>query len=93
MRIKDFVRLIAEESGQPVMECEKFYDTFMMLIEERILAGEDVPFKNLFTIKVKDTPARTVKCTFNGKEYIVPERKAVSFRVSEILKAKLIGKD
>lgn len=93
MRTNDFVKLIAAESGQTIVQTEKFYDAMMTLIEERILAGEDVPFRNLFTIKVKDTPARTVKCGFDGKEHVVPERKAVSYKTSAVLKRKLAGKE
>lgn len=91
MRTKDFIKLIAEESGQTIVSTEKFYNTLMALIEDKIIAGEEVPFRNLFTIKVKEAPARTVKCGFDGKEHVVSARKTIRIKTSDVLKKKLVG--
>lgn len=92
MRTKDFIRLIAQESDQTIVEAEKFYNTFMRLLEDRILAGEDVSFRELFTVSTKPVPARKMLSALDGKMHELPARKKVCFKTSKTLKDKLIEK-
>ena len=89
MRTKEFMKLIAEESGQTVVATEKFYDALLKLVDDRILAGEEVVFRNLFTIKPKETQARQVKCGFDGKVHDLPASRGISLKTSSVLKKRL----
>ena len=91
MRTKDFIREIANRSELTIADSGKFYEALCDILEDRIVAGEDVAFRGLFTIIVKDTPARTVKCGFDGKVHDIPARKTVTYKTSPTLKKKLIA--
>lgn len=92
MRTKDFIKAIAEESNQTIVATEKFYEAFMRLLEDRIVAGEDVTFRNLFTVKNSETAARQVKCGFDGKIHDIPAGRKLTYKTSKVLKDKLNGK-
>lgn len=84
-----FISHIAKKVKLNKQEVESVVDSFLESLESFIISGEKITFQGLFAINLAKKSSRKGKNPRTGREIIIPERNAVSFKVSQNLKDKI----
>lgn len=68
---KDFVKLLAEDSGYNIYEVEDIFESFWRVLTRELLNDnvEAIKIKNFGTVKIKKGYARTFKSKLDGITY------------------------
>ncbi|WP_308507156.1 HU family DNA-binding protein [Mycoplasmopsis anatis] len=88
MTKKEFISKIAERCDVPVKEVDKFFDAFVFVLKEELIAEERVQLSDLGTFTTQIKRGRTTTNPFSPtKEVItVPEKRVVKYKPSKYLR-------
>jgi len=88
MKKKEMVKKMKEDS---VTDANFAYDTFMSILNEALLAGEDVTLNGIGTFKVAERKARVGRNPKTGESIDIAAKKALTFKASKTIKDLLNG--
>ena len=89
MLTKDFIDLIAKESGLKKKRVEELLATGNAIIREALMAGKAVQLQGLGTLETKQKNERTIVHPKTGERTVVPSKQQVAFRPVANLKDEL----
>lgn len=85
----DLVETLFEQIGLNKRESADVVDAFFAAISEALVAGGDVKLPGFGNFEVKHKTARPGRNPRTGEEVMIPARRVVTFRASQILKDKV----
>ncbi len=85
----DLVRNVARECNLTLSAVERVTDVLFMEIAEAILKGEDVALSRLGRFHVMERKSRRGRNPRTGEEIIIPDRRAVIFKLAAPLSRSL----
>lgn len=85
----DLVETLFEQIGLNKRESADVVDAFFATISETLVAGGDVKLPGFGNFEVKHKNARPGRNPRTGEEVMIPARRVVTFRASQILKDKI----
>ncbi|KKB26664.1 DNA-binding histone-like protein HU [Mycoplasmopsis meleagridis] len=93
MTKKEFILEIAKQMDVPVRMADKFFDAFVFVLKEQLIAEEKIQLSNLGTFDTKVRRGREAVNPFakeqgeNEKQIItIPEKRIVKFTPSKYLR-------
>lgn len=86
---KDFIDYMSEYGGKTKKSCREYLDLVMDTFYELLKEGETIKFSRIMSVGIKTTPERSARNPQTGEECIVPERKIIKVKISEVLRDKL----
>lgn len=89
MNKTEFIAVIAKDLGLTKEAAKKFYNGVGETIAKTLREGHDVLIPEVGTLKVKDTPERTVRNPSSGATITVPAGRKVALHVTASLKASM----
>ena len=87
----EFVRKMAEKADSRTKEALKMYNSFVDVLTEALVAGEDVHLPGLGTFLVRERAERTGRNPKTGEEITVPASRQISFKASRTFKDSVKG--
>ncbi|MBW3617066.1 MAG: HU family DNA-binding protein [Proteobacteria bacterium] len=82
----ELIAAIADKAGLKPDQAKTALDAFMSCVSEALGKGEDVRLVGFGTFTAVTKPARTGRNPRTGQSVLLPEQRAVKFRVGEGLK-------
>lgn len=89
----DLVQLVMQSSLLKRMEAAKFVEDFFEIIIKSLESGDPVKVPGFGNFILRDKKARIGRNPKTKEEYPIEERRVVSFRTSNILKAAIKEQD
>ena len=89
MLTKDFIGLIAKESGLTKKNAEELLSIGNAIIRETLMSGRAVQLQGLGTMETKMKNERTIVHPRTGERTVVPSKRQVSFRPVSNIKDEL----
>lgn len=86
MTKKEFIIAIAEKLDAPVREVNEFFNAFVFVLKEELIAENKVQLSNLGIFETKIRRGRETINPFTKEELLVPEKRVVKFTPSKYLK-------
>lgn len=87
MTKKEFFIEVAERLDVPVRVVDEFFDAFVFVLKEKLIAEVKVQLSTLGTFEVKVKKGRTTVNPFQeNKEIVVPEKRIVKYTPSKYLR-------
>lgn len=85
MTKKEFVIAIADKLDRPVREINEFFDAFIFVLKEKLIAEEKVQLSKLGSFETQIRAERETVNPFTGEQLVIPEKRVVKFRPSSYL--------
>lgn len=85
----DLVETLFEQIGLNKRESADVVDAFFDTISRTLVAGEEVKLPGFGNFEVKYKAARPGRNPRTGEEVMIPARRVVTFRASQILRDKI----
>ena len=79
-------RLIANKTGLPLMDVQEVISLEQKFTMDSIKRGKKVVKENYIILTPSFSKERVLKCPIDGKEYVLPEKKSVTVKVSKYFK-------
>lgn len=89
MNKAELVAVVAEKSDLSKADVEAIVEEVLQMIEQKIIAGEEVKLSNFGVFYKKERLARKGTNPSNGDPIVIPANNTVGFRPSKMLKEKL----
>ena len=89
MLTKDFINLIAGNTGLKRKKVEELLSTCNAIIRENLMAGKAVQLQGLGTLEVKEKKERLVFLPHSGERTVVPAKNQLVFRPATTIKDEL----
>jgi len=89
MLTKDFISLIANQSGLSKKETEQMLSAMNAIVRENLMDGKSIQILGLGALEVKERKARTIVHPRTGERSISPSRSQLVFRPVANLKDEL----
>ncbi|EGV00497.1 HU family DNA-binding protein [Mycoplasmopsis columbina] len=86
MTKKEFVAEVARQLEVPVRVADKYFDAFLFVLKEQLIAEDKVQLSQLGTFETKIRRGRDTVNPFNKEEIHVPEKRVVKFTPSKYLR-------
>lgn len=86
---KDFIDRMSENGGKTKKSCREYLDLVMDTFYDLLKEGEIIRFCRILSAETKITPERPARNPQTGEACIVPERKRIKVKISEILRDRL----
>ncbi len=83
---KDFIDHMAESGGKTKKSCREYLDLVMGTFYDLLKEGKTIKFCRILSAETKITPERPARNPQTGEECIVPERKRIKVKISEVLR-------
>lgn len=87
----EFVRKMAEKADSRTKEALKMYNSFVDVLTEALVAGEDVHLTGLGTFLVRERAERNGRNPKTGEGITIPASRQISFKASRPLKDAVKG--
>ena len=87
----DLSEALHEEVGLPRQECAGLVERVLDLIVDRLEKGETVKLSGFGVFQVREKRARMGRNPKTGEPAAIHPRRVISFRASQIMKAKVDG--
>lgn len=84
---------MAENGHKTKCSCREYFDLMFDTFYELLKEGETIRFQKMLSAEVKTTPERPARNPQDGEICIVPERKRIKVKISEVMRDKLNGKE
>ncbi|AVQ17131.1 DNA-binding protein HU [Fusobacterium gonidiaformans 3-1-5R] len=92
MTKKEFVAALAKKAEVTGKEADKMVKCFLELVEESLVAGNDVKFIGFGSWETKKREARKLRNPQTGKEMKIAAKRVVKFKVGKALADKVAAK-
>lgn len=92
MTKKEFVVALAKKAEVTGKEADRMLKCFLELVEESLVAGNDVKFIGFGTWETKKREARKLRNPQTGKEMKIAAKRVVKFKVGKALADKVAAK-
>lgn len=89
MTKKEFIEQMAVKLGSTKKDAETYVGAFLEVVEESLVAGDNVSFVGWGKWEVTERSAREVRNPQTGAKIKVPAKKVVKFRVGKSLETKV----
>ena len=89
MNKSDLVDALSNDSGLTKLDAEKAINSFVKIMEETLMKGEDVTLVGFGSFSVKETAGRSGRNFKTGAIIEIPPRKSVRFKPGKSLKASV----
>lgn len=89
MTKKEFVAAFAKKGELKLKDSERLVKTFLEVVEETLIAGDDVKFIGFGSWEVKKREAREVRNPQTNKKMKVKAKKVVKFKAGKTLAEKI----
>ena len=86
MNKSEFIKAISEKSEATIKDTEKFVNSFIDVVTETMVKGEDVTLVGFGTFLVAEHGARIGRDFKTGKSIEIPASKSVKFKPGKTLK-------
>jgi integration host factor subunit alpha len=86
---KEIIEDILTNTGLDTKTASEGVETFFAIIKSNLSNGEDVGFSGLGKFHVRDKRARRGRNPKTGEEMTISPRRAVTFSLSNVLRAEL----
>ncbi|WP_027334688.1 HU family DNA-binding protein [Mycoplasmopsis felifaucium] len=86
MTKKEFIKAVAERLEVPVRVADQYFDAFLFVLKEELIAENKVQLSNLGIFETKIRRGRETINPFTSEELSVPEKRVVKFTPSKYLK-------
>lgn len=86
MNKSDLVDALSNDSGLTKLDAEKAINSFVKIMEETLMKGEDVTLVGFGSFSVKETAGRSGRNFKTGAIIEIPPRKSVRFKPGKNLK-------
>lgn len=87
----DLSEALHEEVGLPRQECAGLVERILDLVVDRLEKGETVKLSGFGVFQVREKRARMGRNPKTGEPAAIHPRRVISFRASQIMKAKVDG--
>lgn len=91
MKKVELIEKLAQATGKTKKDTIATVNALLNIIEETLVAGEEVAITGYVTFSVKDTPERTARNPKTGEVVNVPAGKKVTVKAGKILKDAVKG--
>lgn len=91
MKKVELIERLAEVTGKTKKDTIATVNALLNIIEETLVAGEEVAITGYVTFSVKDTPERVARNPKNGETVNVPAGRKVTVKAGKILKDAIKG--
>jgi integration host factor subunit alpha len=89
----DLVEAVYQRVGFSKKEAAAHVDLFFELVKKALLDGKKVKLQGFCTFIVKDKKGRVGRNPQTGEKIQIVPRRAISFKVSPLLRARVNGED
>ena len=89
MITKEFINLIAAQTGMSKRKTEELLSATSAILGEALQNGQSVQMKNFGVLEVKERPARTIVHPKTGEKCNTKAKMVATFRPTAALKEKL----
>ena len=89
MTKKEFVSALSKKAAITGKEADKLVKCFLEVVEESLVAGNDVRFIGFGSWETRKREARELRNPQTGKEMKVEAKKAVKFKAGKALSEKI----
>ncbi|WP_029512877.1 HU family DNA-binding protein [Mycoplasmopsis iners] len=86
MTKKEFISQVAEQLNVPVRTADQFFNAFLFVLKEQLIAEEKIQLSNLGSFETKVRRGRETVNPFTKKDLVVPEKRVVKFTPSKYLR-------
>ena len=86
MKKKELIERIAEKSGVPKSEAQRYFEAFEQVITEALKAGEEVQITGFGKFSVKERKAREGRNPQTGQKMKIAAQKVPAFSAGNALK-------
>lgn len=86
MTKKEFITAVADRLDVPVKTADEFFDAFVFILKEELIAENKVQLANLGIFETKVRRGRETVNPFTMEELVVPEKRVIKFTPSKYLK-------
>ncbi|MEE3928361.1 HU family DNA-binding protein [Mycoplasmopsis ciconiae] len=86
MTKKEFIARIAERCDVPVKKADQFFEAFVFILKEELIAEEKVQLSDLGTFSTQIKRGRETKNAFTGKPLVIREKRVVKYKPSKYLR-------
>lgn len=86
---QDIAEKINEKLGFSKEEAKSFMDSFFSIIEDKVVAGEEIKIPKLGNFLSKTKKERYGRNPKTGEHAVINKRKVVKFKSSKLLKSKI----
>ena len=89
MLTKDFISLIANQSGLSKKETEQLLASMNAIVRENLMDGKSIQILGLGALEIKERKARTIVHPRTGERSVSPSRSQLVFRPVANIKDEL----
>jgi nucleoid DNA-binding protein len=89
MLTKDFISLIANQSGLSKKETEQLLASMNAIVRENLMDGKSIQILGLGALEIKERKARTIVHPRTGERSVSPSRNQLVFRPVANIKDEL----
>ncbi|UUD35503.1 HU family DNA-binding protein [Mycoplasmopsis caviae] len=86
MTKKEFIQKVADMLEVPVRVADKYFDSFLFVLKEQLIAEDKVQLSDLGTFETKIRRGRETINPFTNEPIQVPEKRVVKFTPSKYLR-------
>lgn len=90
MNKKELLAEVCDKLGYTKKDTEIIINTFLDTITNTLESGEKVVISGFGTFDVKKREARSIPNPVTGEKMLIPEKKAVSFKVAKSIRDDLV---
>ncbi|MBC8404103.1 MAG: HU family DNA-binding protein [Planctomycetes bacterium] len=88
---RDLVQRIAEQTGQTKVLVRDILQKFLDEVSGELIAGNRLEFRKFGVFEVRQRPGRVAQNPKTLQKVIVPAKRVVKFKVSNVLKKRVEG--
>ncbi|TXD39528.1 integration host factor subunit alpha [Lujinxingia vulgaris] len=88
----DIVDTVYEKVGITKREASDYVDTIFEVMKETLEDGEEIKVSGFGKFEVREKGERVGRNPRTGIEIVIPERRVLRFKVSQVLKDSINGK-
>nr|WP_206524160.1 MULTISPECIES: integration host factor subunit alpha [Lujinxingia] len=88
----DIVDTVYEKVGITKREASDYVDTIFEVMKETLEEGEEIKVSGFGKFEVREKGERVGRNPRTGIEIVIPERRVLRFKVSQVLKDSINGK-
>nr|WP_233497034.1 integration host factor subunit alpha [Lujinxingia litoralis] len=88
----DIVDSVYEKVGITKKEASDYVDTIFEVMKETLEEGEEIKVSGFGKFEVREKSQRVGRNPRTGIEIVIPERRVLRFKVSQVLKDSINGK-
>ncbi|NGF77080.1 HU family DNA-binding protein [Fluviicola sp. SGL-29] len=92
MNKSEFIRAIAEKSGNSQAETKRFLEAFTATVEETLAEGQKITLAGFGTWDIQHVAARIGRNPQTGKSLTIPAKKKVRFKAGSELAGNISKK-